>query len=159
MSCVIVETLIIYPRCRHSVAIAPQSLDYRLPPSCKAKLKQVWLCTCFVRRFRSARREAGRRSARPLCLLRPREAFSPIEGRRRMSKKPKYLLGLILTFRSSFLLPYLILPQRLPRPILCFKQYRSLSSDFKLCHWPTGTFTIAPPALMSTVSISTPFSS
>ena len=25
--------------------------DFRLPPPCMAKLKRVWLCACFVRRF------------------------------------------------------------------------------------------------------------
>ena len=51
---------------------SPQkSLDYCLPPSCKAKLKKVWLCTCFVRRFRSPHREAARQGVRPLCLSYP----------------------------------------------------------------------------------------
>ena len=34
-----------------SMALTAPSVDFRLPPPCKAKLKQVWFCSCFERRF------------------------------------------------------------------------------------------------------------
>ena len=36
---------------RHLSPIMFLMFDFRLPPPCKAYLKQVWLCSCFVRRF------------------------------------------------------------------------------------------------------------
>lgn len=83
------------------------------------------------RAFRSARREAGRKSARPLCLIRPREAFCPIEGRRRMSRTARYLLGLISILHRSF--QNILFPQRSIRPILHFKNTESDSKARTVC--------------------------